>query len=95
MTVTLKDKSQILVPPSLQRRAGFKLGDQLEFKASRGMIMIVPKSERMSPLIAAFRATQEEAKRSGTDKLTMKQINAEIVAYRKEKREKATKQRGK
>ena len=91
MTVTLKDKFQIVVPQSLQRQAGFKRGDPLEFRASRGVIMIVPKSEPISPLIEAFHATQEEARQNGTNKLTMKQINAEIAAYRKEKRAKSTK----
>ena len=95
MTVTLKDKFQIVVPPSLQRQAGFKRGDQLEFRASRGVIMIVPKSEPISPLIEAFHATQEEARQNGANKLTMKQINAEIAACRKEKRRTATEQRAK
>ena len=95
MTVTLKDKVQILVPPSLQRQAGFKLGDQLEFRASRGVITIVPKSAQEAPLMKAFRAAHQEAKRQGLDKMTMKQINAEIAAYRKEKREQQTKRRGK
>ena len=95
MTVTIKEKSQILVPPSLQRQAGFKLGDQLEFRASRGVIMLVPKPKKDSPFLAALRATQEEAKRQGLDKMTMKQINTEIAAYRKEKREKAARQSSK
>lgn len=65
MTVTLKDRLQIHVSPSVQRKAGFKLGDQLEFKASRGVIMIVPKSaEHSSPLVEAFRATHDEARRT-------------------------------
>jgi bifunctional DNA-binding transcriptional regulator/antitoxin component of YhaV-PrlF toxin-antitoxin module len=94
MTVTLKDKFQILVPPSLQRQAGFKLGDQIEFRASRGIITIVPKSAQETPLIKAFRATHQEANRQGLDKMTMKQINAEIAAHRKEKRKQQPKPRG-
>ena len=95
MTVTIKE-TNFVVPPSLRRQAGFKLGDHVEFRASRGVIIILPKPERPSPLIEAFRASHEDAKRNGTDKMTMKQINAEIAAYRKEKREQAvaaTKQR--
>ena len=95
MTITIKEKSQILVPPSLQRQAGFKLGDQLQFRASRGIITIVPKSAQETPLMKAFRATHQEAKRHGLDKLTMKQINAEIAAYRKEKRQQQAKPHGK
>ena len=86
MTVTIKEKSQILVPSNLQRQAGFKLGDQVEFRARRGLIMIVPKAEQPSPFLVALRATQEEARKQGMGKMTMKQINAEIMAYRKEKR---------
>jgi bifunctional DNA-binding transcriptional regulator/antitoxin component of YhaV-PrlF toxin-antitoxin module len=95
MTVTLKDTLQILVPQSLQRQAGFKLGDQLELRASRGVIMIVPKPQQPSPFMSALRATQEEAKANGLDKLTMKQVNAQVAAYRKEKRQKATKPKAK
>ena len=43
MTVTVKNKTSLLVPPSVQRRAGIKNGDRLEFKVSGGVIMIVPK----------------------------------------------------
>lgn len=43
----------------------------------------------------AFRATHLEAKRHGLDKMTMKQINAEIAAYRKEKRQQQANPRGK
>ena len=50
--------------------------------------MIVPKPKRGSPFLEALRATQAEAKGTGMDKMTMKQINAEIASYRKEKREK-------
>lgn len=95
MTVTIKENSQIVVPPNLQRQAGFKLGDQIEFRASRGIITIVPKSAQETPLMKAFRATHQEAKRHGLDKVTMKQINAEIAAYRKEKRDQQPKPRGK
>ncbi len=43
MTTTLKDKNHLVVPPSIQRRAGFKVGDQLEFKVSGSIITIIPK----------------------------------------------------
>jgi bifunctional DNA-binding transcriptional regulator/antitoxin component of YhaV-PrlF toxin-antitoxin module len=41
MTVTLK--TEITVPTSVRRKAGFKLGDQVEFKVSGRAITIVPK----------------------------------------------------
>jgi bifunctional DNA-binding transcriptional regulator/antitoxin component of YhaV-PrlF toxin-antitoxin module len=43
MTVVLKPKSEIVVPRSVRRKAGFKSGDRLEFKAAGGVITIVPK----------------------------------------------------
>jgi AbrB family looped-hinge helix DNA binding protein len=43
MTVTLKSKTEITVPKSVRRKAGFKPGDQVEFKVSDKTITIVPK----------------------------------------------------
>ena len=43
MTITVKNKTSLVVPPSVRRRAGIKPGDRLEFKVSGGVINIVPK----------------------------------------------------
>ena len=43
MTVTLKNKPPVVVPPAALRRAGFKRGQDLQFKASGGIIRILPK----------------------------------------------------
>jgi len=43
MTVTLKTKTEIKVPKSIRRKAGFKPGDQVEFQVSDRSITIVPK----------------------------------------------------
>jgi len=43
MTVTLKAKAPLVVPPSVQRKARLKAGDRVEFKATPGMITIVSK----------------------------------------------------
>ena len=43
MADILKEKKQLVAPASIQRKAGIKAGDQLEFKASRGVITILPK----------------------------------------------------
>ncbi len=42
MTVVVKDKKRLVVPPSVSRRAGIKPGDRLEFKVSGGIINIIP-----------------------------------------------------
>jgi metal-responsive CopG/Arc/MetJ family transcriptional regulator len=41
-------------------------------------------------LIAALRVVQDDAKRAGLDKLTMRQINAEVSGTRRAKRAKET-----
>lgn len=45
MTVAVKNnnKSPLVVPAAVRRRAGFKSGQEIEFRASGGMITIVPK----------------------------------------------------
>lgn len=43
MTITLREKTRLVVPPSVQRRAGIKVGDRLQFKASRGVVTILTK----------------------------------------------------
>jgi hypothetical protein len=41
------------------------------------------------PALTALKALQEDAKRKGLDKMTMDEINAEVTAYRRERRAKA------
>lgn len=43
MTLGLKNKQPLVVPPAALRRAGFKSGQELEIKAAGGVISIVPK----------------------------------------------------
>jgi len=45
MTVAVKNdnKSPLVVPPAVRRRARFKSGQELEFRVSGGVITIVPK----------------------------------------------------
>jgi bifunctional DNA-binding transcriptional regulator/antitoxin component of YhaV-PrlF toxin-antitoxin module len=43
MTVTVKNQEPLVVPPAVRRRAGFRRGQELEVKASGGVITIVPK----------------------------------------------------
>jgi len=43
MTVTVKNRSRIVVPEAVQRRAGIKSGDRLEFKVSGRVITILPE----------------------------------------------------
>ncbi len=43
MTVAVKNKPHVVIPPAALRRAGFKSGQELEVKAAGGVITIVPK----------------------------------------------------
>jgi len=43
MTVTVKSKTTLTVPPQVQRQAGIKAGDRVEFKVSGGIINIIPE----------------------------------------------------
>jgi AbrB family looped-hinge helix DNA binding protein len=43
MTVTLKPKTEIIVPRSIRRKAGIKPGDQFEFSVTGRTISITPK----------------------------------------------------
>jgi hypothetical protein len=43
MTVALKNRQPVVVPLAALRRAGFKSGQELEIKASGGVITIVPR----------------------------------------------------
>ncbi len=43
MTVTVKNKSSLVLPNRVRREAGFKTGDRVEFKVSRGVVTILPK----------------------------------------------------
>ena len=55
MTITLKRKVPLIVPPSVQRKARLKAGDRVEFKAAPGMITIIsklPVASRATPSLA-------------------------------------------
>ena len=43
MTIAVKNKPPVVVPPAVLRRAGFKRGQDLEVKASGGVVTIMPK----------------------------------------------------
>src|SRR6185312_13677929 len=47
MAVRVRASAELIVPPSVRRRAGIKAGDRLEFEAARGIITI-----RKSPELA-------------------------------------------
>ena len=43
MTITVKNKTPLVVPPAVRRQAGLRSGDKLEFKVSGQVITILVK----------------------------------------------------
>lgn len=91
--VTVKDKFQVVIPQIVRQQLGISQGDMLEAKVERGKLTYTPKVlvDRLRELYPAppeLRAMQEDAKRKGADKLTMRQINAEVAAVRRQARKK-------
>jgi Arc/MetJ-type ribon-helix-helix transcriptional regulator len=80
----------VTMPPEMARQA-----ERLAKKENRTMSELIREALRQyqrqqkravnSDLLAAVRAVQEDAKRSGLNKLTKREINAEISAYRRER----------
>jgi AbrB family looped-hinge helix DNA binding protein len=42
MTVTVKNKGELVVPRAVRRKAGIKQGQRVKFKVSGGIISIIP-----------------------------------------------------
>jgi bifunctional DNA-binding transcriptional regulator/antitoxin component of YhaV-PrlF toxin-antitoxin module len=77
MTVAIKNnnKTPLVVPRAVRRRAGFKSGQELEIKASGGVITILPKlptaddeytPEQRRIIDARLKKSLEEVKRGHT-----------------------------
>jgi hypothetical protein len=79
----------------------YKTAERLAKKQSRTMSELFREGLRRleredkigvnSELVAALHALQDEARRAGLNKMTMREINAEIAASRRERRQKKAK----
>lgn len=56
MIITLTNEIRSILPSSVRRRAGFRAGDQVEIKASGGIVHIIPKS----PAARTYQPTKAE-----------------------------------
>jgi AbrB family looped-hinge helix DNA binding protein len=83
--IRIKANGQITLPIALRKQAGIKAGDWLVISVRKGAIALTPLS-RFAPTPRVLRQIQEEAKRKGTNRLTMRQIDQEIRAYRKDRK---------
>ena len=66
MTTIVKNKSEVVVPRSIRRKAGIKAGDRLEFQASSGTITITARERTHKPTkveAAAIRKGEAEISR--------------------------------
>lgn len=91
--VTVKDKYQVVIPQDVRRQLSINRGDLLEAKVERGKITFTPKVlvdrlRAIAPPDPAIVAIREDARRKGTDKLTMREINAEVAAVCRQARKK-------
>jgi hypothetical protein len=83
----------------------YKTAERLARKQSRTMSELfreglrrLEREDKMgvnTELVAALRAVQEDARSVGLDKMTMREINAEIAAARRERHPKKPRPRGK
>lgn len=91
--VRVQRKGAVTLPSQLRNRLGLNEGDLVEVKL-QGTATIVIKPQlvidrsKNTELLAALRAVQEDAKRKGLDKLTMREINAEVAAVRRQRQKK-------
>jgi bifunctional DNA-binding transcriptional regulator/antitoxin component of YhaV-PrlF toxin-antitoxin module len=69
MTVTLKNKTPLVVPDRVRREAGFKTGDRVEFKVSRGAVTILPKPRVTEDLDGTLTPTEAKIVRRGEAQL--------------------------
>ncbi|HYW45687.1 MAG TPA: AbrB/MazE/SpoVT family DNA-binding domain-containing protein [Bryobacteraceae bacterium] len=57
MTVTVRNKTPLVVPPAVRRQAGLKSGEELEFKVSGRVITILPTTRTDDEYTPAQRRT--------------------------------------
>jgi bifunctional DNA-binding transcriptional regulator/antitoxin component of YhaV-PrlF toxin-antitoxin module len=60
MTAIVKAKTPLTVPDEVRRRAGFKHGDRVEFKVSRGVVTILTKRLRIHDRDDTLTAAEEK-----------------------------------
>ena len=105
--VKVQKKGQVVIPRSLREQVGVTEGDLMEIQVLEGgrflftpKLMInrelvsgkKPRRQVLAELAAVVEGLRQEAKEKGLDKITMKQINAEVEAYRRQQSKKKIKQ---
>ena len=75
-------KYQVPIPKEAREAVGLAVGDLVEATPTKDGVRLRPQAVIQKSALAAL---QQQAKRSGTDKLSRREIAAEIAAVRKEK----------
>lgn len=79
--IRVKSKFQLTLPAELREESGLEIGDIVDAKWERGKIVLTPKSV-VNRIPEALKAVRAEAKKSGLDKITMEEIDAEVTTVR-------------
>lgn len=92
MTVLVKPKTELVVPSSLQRQAGIKTGDRLEFRVSPGTITITTATRSTyKPTKTELAAIRKgEAAIANGDYVTLTELSHDLDRNRRKASAKAT-----
>ncbi|MFN0171547.1 MAG: hypothetical protein ACKV22_34450 [Bryobacteraceae bacterium] len=93
MTTIVKEKTPLTVPVAIQRRAGIAAGDQVEFKVTRGAIIIetVPEPSSYKPTRAELAAIRKgEAQIARGEHSTLTNLLNDMDSHRRKSGRKAT-----
>lgn len=83
MTLTrIGPKYQVTIPKATRDAAGLSVGDFVEATATKDGVLLRPQAIVEKSALVAL---QKQAKRSGKNKLSLREINAEIAAARTER----------
>ena len=85
MNITVKDKTNLVVPESVRRQAGIKAGDRVEFKVSSGTITITPvETPTYKPTKSELAAIQKgEAQIARGDYVTLTDFLHDLDRHRR------------
>ena len=91
MTTIVKNKTEVVVPRSIRRKAGIKAGDQLEFKASSRTITITVLEPTYKPTKAEAAAIRKgEAEIARGEVVTLNELLHDLDHFRRKGGSKTT-----
>lgn len=89
MTVTVKSRTPLIVPPAIQRLAGIKTGDRLEVRASARTITITAVEQSYKPTKAEWAAIRRgEAALARGESASLTEFVNDLDSHRRKARPK-------